>query len=243
MKYLVVENQLSYSVVVDDEGHFYKVANLGYKVGQRIDEVVRFDEMRLETVASKKKRKGWYLGIAAVCAALVLTITIALFPQQKAYASVYLEMEDPQVRMDVEENGRVIRISGENEDGKRLIEGYLYEEKDLEQVTKDLLDRAIQEEMLQAGETILLQIRTDDDQWYEETMEQLKEGIQEHIGQAMQPEVEVSRQGQEAITVPTTTPASTQEPQKTSRPQPTGEDDEDEDDDDDEDDDEEEDKD
>ena len=32
MKYIIMENHLSYSVVLDEEGNFIKVANMGYEV-------------------------------------------------------------------------------------------------------------------------------------------------------------------------------------------------------------------
>lgn len=44
MEYLVMECGLSYAVVMDAEGRFLKVPNLGYTVGQRLDEVLLLPE-------------------------------------------------------------------------------------------------------------------------------------------------------------------------------------------------------
>ncbi len=40
MRYLVMECGLSYAVVLDSKGRFYKVSNLGYEVGQTLEQVV-----------------------------------------------------------------------------------------------------------------------------------------------------------------------------------------------------------
>lgn len=43
MEYLVMECGLSYAVVLDSEGRFLKVPNLGYEVGQTLNSVVLQD--------------------------------------------------------------------------------------------------------------------------------------------------------------------------------------------------------
>lgn len=43
MEYLVMECGLSYAVVLDSEGRFLKVPNLGYEVGQTLNNVVLQD--------------------------------------------------------------------------------------------------------------------------------------------------------------------------------------------------------
>ena len=41
MKYLVMECHPGYAVVLDDEGRFWKVANMGYEVGETVDDVIK----------------------------------------------------------------------------------------------------------------------------------------------------------------------------------------------------------
>ena len=67
MKYLVMESRPSYAVVLDEEGRFLKVANLGYQVGQRVDTVIGFQE---ET--SSPARKWVPLVSLAACLCLML---------------------------------------------------------------------------------------------------------------------------------------------------------------------------
>ena len=236
MSYLVVENQMVYSIVVDEEGHFYKVANMGYQVGQRIDQVVRFDEMDLAPIPRKKGRRKGLIGIAAACAALVICLTAVLLSQPKAYASIHLETEAVQVRMDVEEDGEVMALAGQNDVGRQLVEGYDYEDRDAKEATCELLDRAMQQGLIPEGEKIVLRIDTQDDAWYERTMEELQAGVEEYLGRTGQHELEVGRQGQETITVPTPSPNAQEQPQRTSQPQVTDDDDDDDDNDDDDDD-------
>ena len=52
MKYLIMEVQLSYAVGLDEEGRFVKMPNMGYEVGQTVEDAVVFDDpLDLETDA------------------------------------------------------------------------------------------------------------------------------------------------------------------------------------------------
>ena len=48
MRYLVMECGFSYAVVLDQQGRFLKVANLGYAVGQTVDSVIPSSATLLE---------------------------------------------------------------------------------------------------------------------------------------------------------------------------------------------------
>ena len=55
MKYIVMECHLSYAIVLDEEGHFFKVANRNYQVGQTVTNVI---EMQIPPpVSDPCKRK------------------------------------------------------------------------------------------------------------------------------------------------------------------------------------------
>ena len=47
MSYMVMERRQAYAIVLDDEGRFLKVANLGYEVGQRTDFIVGENDLQI----------------------------------------------------------------------------------------------------------------------------------------------------------------------------------------------------
>ena len=72
MKYMVMECHPGYAVVLDEEGHFRKVANLQYETGQIVTDII---EMQLP---QKKKRSRWMYSLAAMAACFVLVLTSVL---------------------------------------------------------------------------------------------------------------------------------------------------------------------
>ena len=40
MSYLVMECHPGYAVVLDEQGRFFKTANLNYEVGQRVEQII-----------------------------------------------------------------------------------------------------------------------------------------------------------------------------------------------------------
>ena len=53
MEYLVMECGLSYAVVMDQDGRILKVPNLGYTVGQPLEDVVLLPERPAKTTAAR----------------------------------------------------------------------------------------------------------------------------------------------------------------------------------------------
>ena len=70
MEYLVMECGLSYAVVMDAEGRFLKVPNLGYTVGQRLDEVLLLPERPAVKMSLSKQIIRW--GAMAACLCLLM---------------------------------------------------------------------------------------------------------------------------------------------------------------------------
>lgn len=122
MKYMVMECHPGYAVVLDEEGHFRKVANLQYETGQIVTDII---EMQLP---QKKKGSRWMYSLAAMAACLVLVLTSVLQTDRTAYASVYI-MINPEVRMDVNRKDVVVGLEGANADGEALIKGTVMRKK------------------------------------------------------------------------------------------------------------------
>ena len=56
MSYLVMECRPVYAVVLDEQGRFVRVPNLGYEVGQRLDDVVMLEAEVLSFEQARPRR-------------------------------------------------------------------------------------------------------------------------------------------------------------------------------------------
>ena len=173
MKYMVMECRRGYAVVMDEEGRFLKVANRQYEVGQLLDHVTP-----MQIPAPKNRKK--YLSLIAVAACFVLLLTALLPTQSQPFASVYIKI-NPEVRIDLDRQDRVIGLEGVNEDGKALIQGYDYRKKSLELVTDELMDRAIDQGFLQADGSISLTLDSVDEAWVSSHSQALSDHIHHHL--------------------------------------------------------------
>ena len=173
MTYMVMECHRGYAVVMDDEGLFLKVANRQYQVGQLLDDVTP-----MQIPAPRSKRK--FISLIAAAACFVLLLTTLLPMQSQPFASVYIKI-NPEVRIDLDRQDRVIGLEGVNADGQTLIEGYDYRKKSLELVTDELMDRAIAQGFLHADGSISLTLDSVDEAWVNDHSQALSEHIHHHL--------------------------------------------------------------
>ncbi len=171
MKYLVMECHPSYAVVLDEQGRFLRAANCGYQVGQTVTEIT---EMELP---QPRKTIHWVRQFTAVAACLVLMLSMLLL--QSPYASVYLSI-NPQVRVDVNRQDRVVSVVGINEDGTALLQGYDHRRKNLDTVMDELVDRAIDMGYLLEGGTVKLTLEASE-KWVVSHQTHLQEEISNHV--------------------------------------------------------------
>lgn len=222
MKYLVMECSLSYAVVLDSEGRFLKVANLGYEVGQTVDSVVEF-------APPKPALRVWKriipLAAAAACA---LVVTVAGGVLLTPYGTVRMQI-NPDVMMWVNRTSHVVRLEGLNEDGRQLIEGYSAFGKSMETVSDDLADRAIQQGYLEDGGSIALTVDSKHEEWKTATEETLILELEVHLDGSV---LVTAGKASAPSATPTPTPAPTPTPQPTAAPTSVPVEDDDDDDDD-----------
>ena len=189
MKYMVMECHLSYAVVLDEEGHFLKVANRNYEVGQKVTDII---EMQVpQSVPQKKKTNKWMYSLAAMAACLVLMVTSVFQMGQMTYASVYMTI-NPEVRIDVNRNDVVVGLDGINPDGNDLIAGYEYKKKDLDLVMDELVDRAIDMGYLHEGGQISLVLDADSDEWIIVHSDTLTTQLNEYLNEKLSVTIEVT---------------------------------------------------
>ena len=116
MRYLVMECGFSYAVVLDQQGRFLKVANLGYAVGQTVDSVIPFQE---EQKKSRTSRRVIPVLAAAACLCLVFLggFQYILSP----YGTVRIQI-NPDVMISVNRWDYAVDVEGMNDDGEELVE-------------------------------------------------------------------------------------------------------------------------
>ena len=143
MSYLVMECHPGYVVLLDEEGRFLKAANLRYETGQTMYDPV----LMKETPERQRHTVRWISsGIAAIAACFLLFFGIGYYQNYlQPYSSIYLTI-NPEVQMELNRQGTVVGLTGTNEDGKTLLEGYDGKGKDKITVADELIDRAIVED-------------------------------------------------------------------------------------------------
>lgn len=191
MSYLVMECRPAYAVVLDEQGRFVRVPNLGYEVGQRLDDVVMLEAevLSFEQARPRRARRGLVAALAA--AACLCALVIGGFAVwQTPIGTVHMSI-NPEVGINVNHFDRVVGIEGENEDGEKLIEGFSYYGRPIDEVSDDLALRAKDQGYLVPGGTIKISVESDDEEWRVATEDRLIVELEVHLEQpvALEPEV------------------------------------------------------
>ena len=222
MSYLVMECHPGYAVLLDEEGRFFKAANLQYEVGQRV-----YDPVLMREEPQKQSHTVRWIGsaVAAIAACLLLVFGIGYYQNYlQPYSSIYLTI-NPEVQMDLNRQGTVVDLTGTNEDGEKLLEGYDGKGKDKVTVADELIDRAIAMGFLSEGGQISFSIDSPDEAMFQEYGMQLRTQVEEYLDGRMTVMIEIvnyqNGQGEEAPEeVSTTTPLVTTTPPATTTTPP-----------------------
>ena len=189
MSYMVMECHRAYAIVLDSEGRFLKVANLGYSVGQKTDFVIESgaDENLDDTGAEagkpgsgRKNRALTFALAAAACLCLMMFGSYELV--LKSIGTINMDI-NPQVEISVNRLDRVIKAEGINEDGRDLLEGYSAFGKTADHVADELADKAIEMGYLTENGNITITVDSDDDDWKNRTQQSIIYEVQIHIGE------------------------------------------------------------
>ena len=219
MSYLVMECHPGYAVLLDEDGRFLKAANLRYEVGQTVYDPV----LMKETTERQRHTMRWISsGIAAIAACFLLFFGIHYYQKYlQPYSSIYLTI-NPTVQMDLNRQGTVVRLTGINEDGKALLEGYDSKGKDKVTVADELIDRAIEMGFLSEGGQVSFSIDSPDDALFQEYGTELRTKVTEHLDGRITITIEITNhqdgQGQES---PENSSSSTPSQPSSSQPEST----------------------
>ena len=179
MKYMVMECHTGYAVLLDEEGRFWKAADLHYEVGQTVENPVLMKQPQ----PSGRRRITRLVSstVAAAAACLFLIFGFSYYQNYlRIYSSIYLSI-NPEVQMDLNRYGNVVRLTGTNEDGAKLLEGYSGKGKDKLTIADELIDRAIEMGFLSEGGQVSFFIDSPEDALFQEYGTELRAEINEHL--------------------------------------------------------------
>ena len=179
MKYMVMECHTGYAILLDEEGRFWKAADLHYEVGQTVENPVLMKQPQ----PSGRRRITRLVSstVAAAAACLFLIFGFSYYQNYlRIYSSIYLSI-NPEVQMDLNRYGNVVRLTGTNEDGAKLLEGYSGRGKDKLTVADELIDRAIEMGFLSEGGQVSFFIDSPEDALFQEYGTELRTEINEHL--------------------------------------------------------------
>ena len=179
MKYMVMECHTGYAVLLDEEGRFWKAADLHYEVGQTVENPLLMKQPQ----PSGRRRITRLVSstVAAAAACLFLFFGFGYYQNYlRIYSSIYLSI-NPEVQMDLNRYGNVVRLTGTNEDGAKLLEGYNGRGKDKLTVADELIDRAIEMGFLSEGGQVSFFIDSPEDALFQEYGTELRTEINEHL--------------------------------------------------------------
>ena len=178
MSYLVMECHPGYVVLLDEDGRFLKAANLRYEIGQTVYNPV----LMKDTPGKQRHIVRWVSsGIAAIAACFLLFFGLGYYQNYiQPYSSIYLTI-NPEVQMDLSRQGTVVKLTGTNEDGEALLEGYDGRGKDKVTVADELIDRAIDMGFLSEGGRVSFSIDSPDEALFQEYGTELRTKVTEHL--------------------------------------------------------------
>lgn len=203
----------AYAVVLDEEGRFLKAANLRYQVGDTVRDIV---ELR----RPKEKRPALWKplsGVAGLAACLCIVFFGYYQPNFVPYGALRIQI-NPDVELTLSRTDRVLELEGLNEDGQVLIEGYNYGGKDREDVTEELVERAIDLGYLSGGETVSITVTSADADWQAREEQAAREDLEERYGETIV--IQIGPADGEPPATEVVIPVTPPEPEPTPEPSP-----------------------
>ena len=162
MKYIVMESHPGYAVLLDEDGRFVKAADLHYEVGDTVTDPVLMHPPR----PARRRGNPWAFAAGALAACLTLVIGLLLYRTYMTPVSSIVLRINPEVRMALNEQGRVVSVDALNEDGAALLEDFDSRGQDSLTVTAALLERAAAMGYLTEGGTVTFSIDAPDEEHF-----------------------------------------------------------------------------
>ena len=203
----------AYAVVLDEEGRFLKAANLRYHVGDTVRDIVELRCPREKRPALWKPLSG----VAGLAACLCIVFFGYYQPNFVPYGALRIQI-NPDVELTLSRTDRVLELEGLNDDGRVLIEGYDYGGKDREDVTEELVERAIDMGYLSGGETVSITVTSADADWQAREEQAAREDLEERYGETIV--IQIGPTDEKPPVTEVVIPVTPPEPEPTPEPPP-----------------------
>lgn len=178
MNYIVMECHPGYAVLLDEDGRFIKAANFHYEVGDTVTDPVPMRETRPR---HRRRASPWAYAAGVMAACLTLVLGLLLYQTYSTPVTSIVLRINPEIRMELNRQGKVVLLDALNDDARTLLDGYSSRGKDSLTVTDELIDRAIKLGFLSDGGTVSLSIDTSDDAGFEAYGTALQQGVEAHL--------------------------------------------------------------
>lgn len=190
MKYLVMERHESYVIVLDENGRFFKVANMDYAPGQTLTKIVPMEDIK----AKRKRRWGFFALFIALVAVVGVSLWFFLFsgffgaPQG---GLVYRFQMGGEIAVTCDSENNVTKVEGIDEEGKAIAENFDFNNKNMNSLSCELLEKAYSLGYLHKDSEIFVAIEgeEDDDNKY---LENVADSLENYAEEKYDIEVEKS---------------------------------------------------
>lgn len=160
MKYVVMECHDAYAVLMDEAACFVHAANLHYTVGQTVTDPVL---MQSDPVQKRSiTRSVRWIAAAAACLLIAGAGGFRYYSRNLKTHSVVVMSSDANIKMYLNQNGKVLYLKSEDEKGAALLEHYDGKNKSKIDAANELLAMEIAEGYLSSGDTVDFYISTND---------------------------------------------------------------------------------
>ena len=184
MKYMVLETNRDFSVVLDESGRFIKASNNNYEVGQTVDSIVEYTP-KLRIIFNTRQ----FIAIAgSVAACLFIALSLYFFSStnnlHESFMSVYLTI-NPEIKLEVNEDRQVIQHSSLDSAGAAFLYGYRCEPEDVVVVLENLIMRAIDMGYLSEGGNIFIRLNSSDELFLYSICSEIAESLTSLLRESM----------------------------------------------------------
>lgn len=163
MKYMVMECGKGRAVLMDEEGRFVFAANLGYEVGQCVTDPVIMAEEKKTNSRIIVMRK---IVAAAACIGVISIPCYSYYARNLKTCSAVTITSHAAISMELNSDGKVLRLQSDSEYGREIIETLDIKGKDKLEAANEILQIEISDGYLSDGDTVDVYIDSKNDAKY-----------------------------------------------------------------------------
>ena len=178
MKYVVMQCNKGYAVIMDEEGKFYFAANLNYEVGQTVTNPVIMSEKYKDGKPVMTIIKT--VVAAAACIGIISIPCYSYYNKNLKPCSTVTFASDSSISMTLNSSGKVLSIESNNDYGTKIIEKVDIKGKDNVDAASEILAAEISEGHISAGDTVDIYVEGKSEKKLEDIKSKLEMELPKH---------------------------------------------------------------